>query len=438
MMILATNKELCSAQADITAAFVHAPLEEHEHIYVEQPKNFVRGDPKEWVLKLNRSVYGIKQAPRNFFHFLRQHLEELHLKQSEHDPCLFIGKHVTAIVYVDDILFFSKSDDAINEVIAKLQQREVQIRREGTAEGFLGVAVERTKQNGKAQIKLTQTGLTKRIVEALGLCTQYSTKISTPAEASPLPKDVDGAPPSGQFNYATVVGMLLYLCGHSRPDIAFAVHQCARYTFNPTRRHELALIRIGRYLKGTMNEGLIMIPTSTPRVDCFPDADFAGLYGHEDIQDPHCVRSRTGYVILAFGCPVLWRSSLQTEIATSTMMAEYVALSTACKDLFPVIALVKELSKSAGFSDDFISKIHVRIHEDNVGALTLGKLEPRRTTPRSKHYAIKYHWFREKVHDKSNKIELVKIDSKNQLGDIFTKGLTQATFEYLRRLLMGW
>jgi hypothetical protein len=141
---------------------------------------------------------------------------------------------------------------------------------------------------------------------------------------------------------------------------------------------------------------------------------------------------------LAFGCPVLWRSSLQTEIATSTMMAEYVSLSTACKDLFPVMALVKELGHSVGFTDDFVSKIHVRIHEDNVGALTLGKLEPRRTTPRSKHYAIKYHWFREKIHDKSNKIELVKIDSKNQLGDIFTKGLTQATFEHLRRLLMGW
>jgi hypothetical protein len=61
-------------------------------------------------------------------------------------------------------------------------------------------------------------------------------------------------------------------------------------------------------------------------------------------------------------------------------------------------------------------------------------------TPRSKHYAIKYHWFRfrEYVFDKSNRIELVKVDTNNQLGDIFTKGLTAPTFEYLRRLLMGW
>jgi hypothetical protein len=187
-----------------------------------------------------------------------------------------------------------------------------------------------------------------------------------------------------------------------------------------------------------MDKGMIMTPSSVPRIDCYPDADFAGLYGHDDKQDPHCVRSRTGYVILAFGCPVLWRSKLQTEIALSTMEAEYVAISTACRDLFPVVDIVKELSASVGLTKDFTSKIHVHIHEDNVGALTLGKLEPRRMTPRSKHYAIKYHWFREKVEDKANKIELVKIDTKNQLGDIFTKGLTKDSFEYLRRLLMGW
>ena len=181
-----------------------------------------------------------------------------------------------------------------------------------------------------------------------------------------------------------------------------------------------------------------MSPSNTPCIDCYPNADFAGLYGHEDVQDPHCVRSRTGFVILAFGCPVLWKSSLQTEIALSTMEAEYISISTACRDLLPVINIVKQLSASVGFDTDFISKIHVRIHEDNVGALTLGKMEPRRMTPRSKHYAIKYHWFREHVANKSNKIELVKIDTKNQLGDIFTKGLTQVPFEHLRRLLMGW
>ena len=436
MMILAANKQLCSAQADITAAFVHAPLDDGNDIYVHQPRGFEI--PGNYVLKLNRSVYGIKQAPRNFFKYLKKHLRRQGLHQSDYDPCLFIGSKVIAIVYVDDILFFARHDSDINDVITNLQAQDIQIRREGSAEGFLGVAVEHYSESGVQKVKLTQTGLTKRIVEALGLCNNYSTKIGTPAEVGPLPKDADGDPPSGHFNYGSVVGMLLYLSGHSRPDIAFAVHQCARYTFRPTRRHEKALIRIGRYLKGTLDKGLIMTPTNKPCIDCYPDADFAGLYGHEDVQDPHCVRSRTGFVIMAFGCPVLWSSSLQSEIALSTMEAEYVAISRACRDLLPVVNIVKQLCKSVGFSTDFASNIHVKIHEDNVGALTLGKMEPRRYTPRSKHYAIKYHWFREHVANKANNIQLVKIDTKNQLGDIFTKGLTQVPFEHLRRLLMGW
>jgi hypothetical protein len=181
-----------------------------------------------------------------------------------------------------------------------------------------------------------------------------------------------------------------------------------------------------------------MTPSAEPRVDCYPDADFAGLYGHEDPQDPHCVRSRTGYVILAFGCPVLWVSRLQSLICQSTMEAEYVALSSACKDLIPMVAMICSLSSSVGLSDDFIAKIHVRIHEDNVGALALANLEPGRMTPRSKHYALRYHWFRSHVADPANRISIVKIDSRNQLGDIFTKGLSHVTFAYLRKRLMGW
>jgi hypothetical protein len=227
MMILALKQGLATAQADITAAFVHAPLKPHEEIYVEQPKGFVYGEPGELVLKLHKPVYGIKQAPHNFFNFLVDQFKLECLRQSDNDPCLFIGKKVTAIVYVDDILFFSKDDSEIDKIIGNLVSRNVQIRREGSAEGFLGVAVDKVTSGSTHQIKMTQAGLTKRIVEALGLCSVNSTPISTPAEASPLPKDLNGAPCSGHFNYAAAVGMLLYLSGHTRPDIAFAVHQCA-------------------------------------------------------------------------------------------------------------------------------------------------------------------------------------------------------------------
>jgi histone deacetylase 1/2 len=206
------------------------------------------------VYKLRRSVYGLRQSPRNFFHYLSDKLQNKGLKPSKLDPCLFIGDTVIVVIYVDDVLLYSKSADAIDSLLDNLQAAGVGIRKEGTAEGFLGVDISRAISASGPTITLLQRGLAKRIVEALGLCSQNTTAISTPAEASPLPKDVDGEPASGTFNYAAVVGIMFYLSGHSRPDIAFAVHQCDRYMFKPTRRHELALIRIGRYLKGTLDK----------------------------------------------------------------------------------------------------------------------------------------------------------------------------------------
>jgi hypothetical protein len=118
------------------------------------------------------------------------------------------------------------------------------------------------------------------------------------------------------------------------------------------------------------------------------------------------------------------------------MEAEYVALSQSCKDLFPLLDQIYELADAVGLPIDKTTSLHVKVHEDNVGALTLGKLEPRRMTPRCKHYAIKYHWFREHLGPRN--IELVKIATEDQLGDILTKGLTAVPFCRLRSRLMGW
>ncbi len=121
------------------------------------------------------------------------------------------------------------------------------------------------------------------------------------------------------------------------------------------------------------------------------------------------------------------------------MEAEYVALSTSCHDLFPLIDITNEICAKFDIGDcrfNSAAQLHIKIHEDNVGALGLGKLEPRRMTPQSKHYAIKYNWFRE--HIGPRRIELVKIDTDDQLGDLFTKGLTKTKFSRLRKKLMGW
>ena len=430
VMIIAAKLSYCSAQCDITAAFIHAFLPPEEHIYVEQPRGFSK--KPNHVLRLNRSLYGLKQAPRHFFTYLSERLVKHGLQQSQYDPCLFMNSTMIIIVYIDDLLIYAPNDTMIDNFITAMQKDEVCLRREGTAEGYLGIDIKTV--NG--QLHLTQSGLSQRIINALGL-SKYSNSCATPTELAPLPKDVNGERASGTINYASVVGMLLYLCGHSRPDLSFAVHQCARYTFAPTKRHEKALLRIGHYLKGTIDKGLILNPSDALHLDCYPDADYAGLlWNHEDSNDPHCVRSRTGYVITLAHCPVIWASKMQTEIALSTMEAEYIALSTACRDLFPLIDKLVEIFAILDLPFVAGSNMHIRIHEDNAGTLTLGKLEPRRMTPRSKHYAVKYHWFREHLGPRN--IELVKIASENQLGDIFTKGLGSTAFKRLRQQLMGW
>ncbi len=189
-------------------------------------------------------------------------------------------------------------------------------------------------------------------------------------------------------------------------------------------------------MKGTIKNGLTLHPSNNFKIDCFPDTDFAGLWTRDDKQDPHCVRSRTGYVTWVADCPVLWKSQLQTEIALSTMEAKYVALSKSCCDLFPLIDITKELCEIFEIDLKKETDMHIKLHKDNVGTLILGKLEPRQMTPWSKYYAIKYHWFREHIGPRN--IQLVKINTEDQLGDLFTKGLGRIIFTRLQKKLMGW
>ena len=198
------------------------------------------------------------------------------------------------------------------------------------------------------------------------------------------------------------------------------------------------MIRIVRYLKAISKKGMRLKPTSVLKIDCYSDVDFAGLWPHEDPHDSTSVKSRTGFVITVSDCPVMWQSKLQTEIALSTMEAEYVALSMSCKELFPIIDIVRELGEATNLPLEQETSMHISIHEDNSGTLVLAKLEPPRMTPRSKHYATKYHRFRERVCSPNSGIQLFKIDTLNQLGGSFTKFLGRTQFEFLRKKLMGW
>ena len=151
-------------------------------------------------------------------------------------------------------------------------------------------------------------------------------------------KDADGPAACGSFSYSSVVGILLYLSGHTRPAIAYAVNCCARYMFCLKHSYETLLRRIGRYLKATQDRGLILNPSSNVcKLDCYPDADFSGMYGHKIPTYTACVKSRTGFVITFADCPVYWASKLKTENALPEMESEINALVHSCREIFRII-----------------------------------------------------------------------------------------------------
>ena len=237
MLILEVLLGLKSKQGDVTAAFLHADIPEGENVFVDMPRGFEQytKSGRKKCLKLKKTLYGLRQSPRAFWKYLTEKLELTGLKQSEFDPCLFVGEEVICIVYVDDLIFWSKQDDDIHDVAMNLRELGVDLEQENDAAGFLGVTLECDEKTGLLEMK--QTGLIQRVIEAVGLDDGMAKGKFTPSELSPLVKDADGEPAGGMFSYSSVVGMLLYLSGHTRPDIAYAVNCCARYMFCPKRSH---------------------------------------------------------------------------------------------------------------------------------------------------------------------------------------------------------
>ena len=180
---------------------------------------------------------------------------------------------------------------------------------------------------------MTQPGLIKKVVEATGMTLCSPNK--TPTSQTSLGSNPEGPQFKKNWKYSSVVGMLLYLSTNTRPDIAFAVSQATQFTSNPKQSHASAVKMIIRYLSATSDQG-IFTPTTVFKVDCYVDADFAGLHGREpqDLSASAC--SCTEYIMFFCSCPLIWKSQLQTETALSNFHAEYVALSSAIRKLITI------------------------------------------------------------------------------------------------------
>ena len=201
---------------------------------------------------------------------------------------------------------------------------------------------------------------------------------------------------------------MYYLVSNSRPIISFSVHQCVRFIHALQNSHAIAVKRIIRYLQGTKEKGLLLEPTSDLQVDCYVNADFAGLRNSENDQDPIYMKSRTGFLIMFMRCPLTLISKLQTQIVLSTMESEYIALSQSMHDLIGIHAVIKEILAFvfAGktqppvfqtFSKAFVlDKItSSKVYEGNEAYLKFATMP--KMSPQTKHIALPYHFFLTKV-----------------------------------------
>ncbi len=169
------------------------------------------------------------------------------------------------------------------------------------------------------------------------------------------------------------------------------------------------------------------------------DASFTGDWDQENAEwDPDTTaRSRTGYVILYASCPVIWASKLQSEIAPSTTESKYLAISTATREVLPLMELVLEMQDHGCGLTATTPRPHCWFFEDNSGAIELvSSVKNPKTRPRTRHINTKYHHFRNKVQDGT--ISIHPVSTEDMLSDILTKICNEETHTKLCKQLMGW
>jgi hypothetical protein len=337
------------------------------------------------------------------------------------------------MLYVDDGIFCGPDKKEIDRLIEGLKQ-EFNITDEGDIKEYLGVLVEKQPDG---RMKLSQPHLIKQVLDDLWFNAKTNPKPTPAPGGQVLQRELEAPSMAEDFHYRSVVGKVNFLEKSTRPDIAVATHQCARFSTDPKQSHADALRYIGRYLKGSDNEGIYLDPKKEQSFECWVDADFLGQYvkGAPDMHlDAMTAKSRTGFVITYAGCPIVWGSKLQRESALSTTEAEYMAISEAFRSLLPLMDLLEEARRRGIPVEPGPPVVRCKAFEDNSGALELARLPKMR--PRTKHINVKYHHFREAV--ALGRVTILHVPTEKQLGDLLTKNLPRDQFTILRERIMGW
>jgi transposase InsO family protein len=408
-------------QADIKTAFLHGELE--EEVYVEQPPGFGNGDPNQvWLLQ--RSLYGLKQAPRCWWQKLTKELKTLGFVPCLSDPGIYVNladpTHPIYLgVFVDDMAIVGHTVGDVDRFKEQLKQL-FEIHDLGEIKDFLGASIIRDRDN--RVLYMRNTAKIDEYVEDFGLggetrpvkspmtpgfvITQEPLTVIPATQLKSELKYGSGVPLEAGNRYGELVGCLLYIANHTRPDISTATGILSQYRACPTTAHMQEGLRILRYLKDTRLHAL-RLGGGGPVMEAYTDADYAGC-----LDTRH---SRSGFLVKVMGGVVSWASKKQKTVSTSTVEAEFQAACLAIKEVVWLKGFLKELGVTVG---------EVRLKCDNQGCLS--HLKHPVISGYTKHAAVRFCYAREAVELGLVVPEFVSTDAN--VADIFTKPLPPTSF----------
>ncbi|KAE8681718.1 hypothetical protein F3Y22_tig00111310pilonHSYRG00060 [Hibiscus syriacus] len=407
LLALAANKDWNLWQMDVKNAFLHGELD--REIYMTQPMGFQSQDHLEYVCKLRKAFYGLKRAPRAWYGKIAEFLTKSGYSVTPADSSLFIKanecKLAIVLVYVDDLIITGDDEAEILQTKENLSVR-FQMKELGQLKHFLGLEVDRTHEG----IFLCQQKYAKDLLKRFGMLECKST--STPMEPNIKMCAHEGKDLEDATMYRQLVGSLIYLT-LTRPDISYAVGVMSRYMQNPKKPHLEAVRRILRYVKNTIDYGLLYKKGEDCKLVGYCDADYAG--------DHDTRRSTTGYVFKLGSGTISWYSKRQPTVSLSTTEAEYRAAAMAAQESTWLIQLMNNLHQPVDYA--------ISLYCDNQSAIRLAGNHVFHA--RTKHVEVHYHFVREKV--LQEEIEMRQIKTDEQIADLFTKSLSVGKFEHFRR-----